>query len=260
MSQLKKDLLNQTYLTTALDEGPASVELALKAGASLHATDRDGNTALILAARKGDVEMAEFLIGLGLEINAQNNDGETALFVAASKGHHDMIRSLLAHGADANICCGDKTAFCELVIQKKCDAEMVALFKKAGTDLDAERWLSAPPLILATWKEHEEGVLALLAAGADPNCQDELGNAALAYALEQSQIIIDALVNAGADIELENKRGVSPLTKAFGNKQDDMARRMKVLATAFTNAKELSAFAKGTQQPMRPPQPLRLKK
>lgn len=49
-----------------------------KRGVDINATDRDGNTALILAAKKGNAEMVEFLLGIGANPDIKDKTGKGA--------------------------------------------------------------------------------------------------------------------------------------------------------------------------------------
>ena len=73
------------------------------AGAEVTPADRDGNTALHLAAGGDNVAVVDALLGSsgkhGSHIDATNSQGETALHVAAKAGNVKPAGSLLAHCA-----------------------------------------------------------------------------------------------------------------------------------------------------------------
>jgi ankyrin repeat protein len=91
-----------TPLMFAIERGKESViELFVKSGAPIEATDGNGNTALINAARDGDrVTIVRHLLKLGANINASNNHGVTALMVGVKTGSEEMVQTLLERGAD----------------------------------------------------------------------------------------------------------------------------------------------------------------
>ncbi|KAI9781928.1 MAG: hypothetical protein M1816_002151 [Peltula sp. TS41687] len=60
-----------------------------------NAADRQGRTALHLAARGGHLRAVDYLLDLGLEHNARDKKGETALHYAASGASTEVVRSLL---------------------------------------------------------------------------------------------------------------------------------------------------------------------
>src|SRR5882724_1450801 len=58
------------------------------------------NLQLLTAARAGDLAAVQRLLGDGAAINSRNRLGETALMVAIKRGHDAMASWLLEHGAD----------------------------------------------------------------------------------------------------------------------------------------------------------------
>ena len=55
----------------------------------------------LAAAKKGDTNCVEALLKAGAELEAQDRDGRTALMLAAQYGRADTVRLLLAKGANA---------------------------------------------------------------------------------------------------------------------------------------------------------------
>ena len=65
----------------------------MQAEADLKATDKEGNTALILAAAGGHVENLEKLLAAGADVNLTQIYGRTALMSAASHGQDKCIET-----------------------------------------------------------------------------------------------------------------------------------------------------------------------
>ncbi|MCZ6491098.1 MAG: ankyrin repeat domain-containing protein, partial [Acidobacteria bacterium] len=65
-------------------------------------SSRGGFTALMFAARQGDVNSARLLVDAGANVNAVSPDYGSALVVAASSGHESAALFLLEKGADPN--------------------------------------------------------------------------------------------------------------------------------------------------------------
>ena len=65
-------------------------------------TVQGGNTALLFAARQGDLESTRHLVAAGAEVNDTAPMGTSALVVAALSGHSSVAQYLLEHGADPN--------------------------------------------------------------------------------------------------------------------------------------------------------------
>ncbi|KAK1286643.1 hypothetical protein QJS10_CPB20g00248 [Acorus calamus] len=72
-------------------------------GGELDARDREGRTAVHVAAGKGHVQMVRMLVEGGADKDARSGDGRTALHRAAANGDRDMVVALLEMGADCEI-------------------------------------------------------------------------------------------------------------------------------------------------------------
>jgi hypothetical protein len=76
-------------------KGGAASVLAHQPVADLYGRDKDGNTALMLAAREGDIKAVRELMALpGIDLNAKNNNGCTALMWAVRRGRMEIIKLL----------------------------------------------------------------------------------------------------------------------------------------------------------------------
>jgi ankyrin repeat protein len=62
------------------------VKALIDKGADVNAKDKDGQTALMLAAGGGYTEIVKALIEKGADVNAKNNTGDTALSLAKKGG------------------------------------------------------------------------------------------------------------------------------------------------------------------------------
>ena len=63
--------------------------------------NKDGDTALIEAARQGHFEIVQVLLEQGANPNLKNGRGRTALMVAAAQGNPHLVGVLLDHGSEA---------------------------------------------------------------------------------------------------------------------------------------------------------------
>jgi hypothetical protein len=87
-------LLDQTLLLVARHRDAQHVQLLLFKGAWVDARDRDGRTALMLAAEAGKPATAALLLERGADAGAVSRAGETAATLARRQGHHDIVRLL----------------------------------------------------------------------------------------------------------------------------------------------------------------------
>jgi ankyrin repeat protein len=58
---------------------------------------------LVQAALYGNIIGVRDALGGGANVNAKDEDGDTALVIAAGGGYVDIVRELLERGADVNI-------------------------------------------------------------------------------------------------------------------------------------------------------------
>lgn len=75
----------------------------LDKGALPDATNDEGTTALIVACNFGDENMVLLLLQYGADINKQDNDGMTCLMYATQSNHQNLVKLLLRKGANTNI-------------------------------------------------------------------------------------------------------------------------------------------------------------
>lgn len=92
-----------TALLFAAREGELeSARLLVAAGANVNDTAPYGVTPVILAAHSGNAELVKFLLDKDANPNA-DGPGYTALHAAILRGHEDAARVLLEHGANPNM-------------------------------------------------------------------------------------------------------------------------------------------------------------
>ena len=120
----KETLRETTAVMWAAEQGHAEViKLLVAAGADIDANSTiekvkgrrygcnsctgdapvtGGVTALVLAARQGNLDAVTALAERGADLNKPSGDGSTAMLVAIQNGHYDVARYLVDKGADIN--------------------------------------------------------------------------------------------------------------------------------------------------------------
>ena len=162
------------------------VDRLLKAGAN---PNQGRETALMAAARSGNVEVMKLLLAHGGEANAKEPvRGQTALMWAVAEKHAGVARVLIEHGADVHAktlplrATGSRGAggigggsngangFTPLLFAVRVgDLESVRLLVEGGADVNDTAADGLSALVLATVRAHVDVALFLLDKGADPN-------------------------------------------------------------------------------------------
>ena len=93
-----------TPLMRASKSGDTAIVFELiRAGASPHTQNGDGNHALWLACVGANLDTLDVLIRAGSDLDHQNDNGATCLMYAASTGKHAVVEKLLAAGANPQL-------------------------------------------------------------------------------------------------------------------------------------------------------------
>lgn len=171
--------LDQNLITAASIGDLDLVNRLVKAGASLHATDERGRSALLAAVynRRGDVARA--LIMAGADVNQKDGESNSAFLLASATNQLEVVRHTLSHGADVRSTDRyDGTAL--IAASQHGNVEVVKLLLKAGVPVDRVNQLGWTALLEAIIlgdgsPRYEEVVQLLLDAGADANLADREG-------------------------------------------------------------------------------------
>lgn len=139
--------------------------------------------------KEGQVEIVELLIKHGAEVNAKLRDGSTALYAAAICNAVDVAQLLIDSGADLNHRSNQYTAL-EIASHRGPDVA-VLMIKKGARVNTFDYYTKESPLHTAAKCGFQELVKALLQHGADVNVKDMRGLTPLDRA--KDPIIIDAI-------------------------------------------------------------------
>jgi ankyrin repeat protein len=218
-----------------------------------------GSTALLFAARQGDIECARVLLDFGANVNDVAADGNSALVIAAHSGHGGFAAFLLDRGANPNAA-GAGYSILHAAVQRG-DLELVKAslahganpnlpmrngtpYRRGGADFYLPATLAgATPLLLAANNVEPGIVRVLAAAGADPRLAANNGAKALTVAVQpvrrgrpvlrgednavvrvgdesQRSEVVRALLDLGADINEANPDGNTALHLAVTQRSD----------------------------------------
>jgi len=206
----------------AMQGKAASVASLLEQGADVNVlTGKSALTALHLAAFDGDLPTLALLLKFGAQIDAKDNMGRTPLHWAAKGENPAVIPYLVANGAEVSARDSEKLSPIEhSVLEGK--VEIVKALRKNGAIFDPNEFTMDPfntfhgEIIVY---DRPEVVAGMIAAGADLNLPDRRnGNAALHLAAWHERLdLIGLLLQAGAEINLQNDLGYTPLFLAVGS-------------------------------------------
>lgn len=159
----------ESALVTAAREGDLrAVQALIAKRADVNEAARDGSTALLWAVYHGDVEMTQALVAAGARVNTANNYGVTPLLQAGRVGERALVDMLLKAGADVRKAHPDgETPL--MAAARAGRADTVRLLMEAGADVEALTYQDETALMWAAAEGHADVVSALLDAKADPN-------------------------------------------------------------------------------------------
>jgi ankyrin repeat protein len=178
------------------------------------------NEQLIAAAERGDTTAALSLLAAGADINAQDARGRTAAMAATHAQHADTVQALIQAGADINLR-DDRSDNVLLYAGAEGLLDILRLAIAAGADTRLTNRFGGTALIPAAERGHVDVVRELLTTSdVDVNHVNRLGWTALLEAIVLSdggprhQQIVELLLAHGADVNLPDKDGVTPLQHA----------------------------------------------
>lgn len=223
----------ETPLHTAASDGYKAVaETLLEHKADLNAQDNYGATPLLEAAQNGHPETVQLLLNAGADPNIANNEGRTPLSFAAEADSPEMVKAFLAAKADPNAGTMDAPLLCAVDKDSLACAEFL-LQAGANPDVDelmhcpqhsyGSRWYNefsailrkATPLWLAIQNHQLPMVQLLLKYKAHPDSEISEPPPVIFWSLSDTDTnILRALLDAGADSNITNGYGRTPLSDA----------------------------------------------
>ncbi|CAM3911073.1 ankyrin repeat domain-containing protein [Rheinheimera salexigens] len=162
------------------------IAVLLSQGANIDARNALMRTPLMLATRANHIEAAKLLINAGADVNAKDAIQDSPYLYAGARGHLEILQMTLNNGAD-----------------------LASTNRYGGT-----------AIIPAAERGHVETVRTLIQAGTDIDQINYLGWTALLEAIILADggprhiAIVQLLLDAGANVNLADKDGITPLQHA----------------------------------------------
>jgi ankyrin repeat protein len=188
-----------------------------------------GQLDLLEATERGDLPAVERLITAGAQLDAADSAGRTALLVAVDRGRLDAAERLIRAGASINAAAANHDTPW-LLAGALGRTEMLRLMIPKGPDFSLRNRYGGSALIPACERGHADTVKLLLTTKIDVNHVNNLGWTCLLEAVilgpgGTSHIeIVRSVLAAGANPNLADRDGVSPLTHARRKAQQEIAR------------------------------------
>ncbi len=192
-------------------------------------------TGLLAAAARGDAVEIRALISKGEKPAVRDGRGRTPLHVAAYVRHHDAMRALVAGGADPNALENDRYDIVTIAAVADDVPTLSVALALGGSAKNVTSRYDGTALIAAAHLGHAEVVRTLIRAGAPLDHVNNLGWTALIESIvlgdggPRHTETLRALVEAGANVNLADRNGQTPLGLARTRGYDAM---VKLLQTA----------------------------
>jgi ankyrin repeat protein len=188
------------------------IEALIAKKAKVDVTNEFGSAPLAEAVKLADARMVKMLLDAGAGVEAANEDGQTALMLAIKTAELPLVEMLIKAGAKVNTVekFQNQTPLMWAAAAPKNAGAMVKLLLSKGADAKARALYTDWPNQLSSEPRAQYrpvgGLTALLYAARD-GCND----------------CVEALIRAGADVNVPTPEGVTPLMVALDNDHNDVA-------------------------------------
>jgi ankyrin repeat protein len=186
------------------------VKALLARGAKADVVNSYGSSPLAEAVRVANASLVGMLLDAGANANRANEDGETPVMLAARTGSVKVAEILVSHGANVNARerFRDQTALMWAAAESHPEMVSFLISKGAAVNVrakanDWENQITSEPRV----QYRPTGGLTSLLYAARGGCQG----------------CIEALLKGGADIDLPNPDGMTPLMMAIDNSHYEAA-------------------------------------
>ena len=184
---------------------------------------------LFAAAHKGDVASIKKLVKAKAKVDARDARGRTPLLVAAYAQKRDAMRALVAAGADPNALDADRYDMVTIAAVADDIATLEVALELGNKATNITSRYDGTALIAAAHLGHSEVVRTLILAGAPIDHVNNLGWTALIESIvlgdggTRHTDTLATLVRAGADVNIPDRAGLTPLHLAQADGYREMA-------------------------------------
>ena len=252
-----------------------TVNILIESNAQVESRDKNGSSPLVHAAGRGQADVVRALVSAGADVNAQDNDGHTALGGACLGGQHEIITNTslffdieYSHNyaarkgqidalraqfmQHAQYMSATAVTACHTALSHMDQSMLISMGNlegyldvvntliKNGAQIETGSNCGMTPLFFAAINEKADIVHALVSAGADVNrrINDVMSSALSIASLCGLTDAVRILTDNGAQIEIRDTIGYTPLCHAAETGQADVARAL-IDAGADVNAQNV---------------------
>jgi len=210
----QKDSAGNTILHLAVkNRGDALIiGKILDQNANINARNRDGDTALHIAARTNQKEAGEYILSKRANIFYANSAGESPLYIALT--HPSGVLQWMFTHETAKAHDGLGNTMLHYVALWRMDKHIPFIIQQ-GVSTEAANATGETPLFWAVKYDGASTVKALLSASANLHARDSLGNSVLHAAVRwNAKNAVTTLLNAGIDANVHSLDMTTPLHEA----------------------------------------------
>jgi len=211
---IQKDSAGNTILHLAVkNKGDALIiGKILDQKANIDARNRDGDTALHIAARMDQKEAGEYILSKGANIFYSNSRGENPLYIALT--HPSGVLQWMFNHETAAAHDGLGNTMLHYVALWRMDKHIPFIIQK-GVSTEAANATGETPLFWAVKYDGASTVKTLLASKANLHARDSLGNSVLHAAVRwNAKNAVNTLLNEGIDVNVHSLDMTTPLHEA----------------------------------------------
>ena len=213
------DLADSLPLFTAIEAGNSNVcreLLSVDPGRQLSQTKQPLNdTAMHLAARRKDANLAKVLIEAGAQVDMQNKEGQTVLHLASIMGDDNMVRVLFMARANANLQDNEDRAPIHLAAERGYSSIVEFLVEKFKASIYERTRDGSTLMHIAAVNGHPDTAMILFERGVPLLMPNKFGARGIHTAAREGHVsVIDKLIKNGEAVDSKTGDGKTALLLA----------------------------------------------
>ncbi|WP_430534071.1 ankyrin repeat domain-containing protein [Listeria rocourtiae] len=196
--------LNQSLLQAIDSNNLQQIESLLQRGAQVDTVNQLGESGLLVATHQNNIPMAKLFLKHNANVNLQDKIEDSPFLYAGAEGQTEILKAMISHHPDYKLTNRFGGTALIPAAEKGHLANVRLLLAKTNIDvnhINNPGWTALlEAIVLSTGnKTQQQIVLALLENGADPNIADSNGVTPLSHAKQKGyDTIANLLITHGA--------------------------------------------------------------